>query len=221
MQGISVSAKIFEMTGRAWVRFGIIIIVTVICSLVITAIVWKRVGKELSLVGPYLDIDFFNLLCAVFGIIGLGITLFQITQIRSEQQIKDDTAAYIHGSYFKLSAARPVADSIGELQKLQSLINSTSDYNKASLTSFLERINKQIYVFDSLKQQQISLGCGTIIDCEKCLILLKELQGSLARIIEENLYSSFPRQSYNQKMTEIVSHINQCDSRLKSNVNVT
>jgi hypothetical protein len=38
-----------------------------------------------------LEIDFFNTVCGIFSIIGLGIAIYQLADLRSAQEIREET----------------------------------------------------------------------------------------------------------------------------------
>ena len=108
----------------------------------------------------------------------------------------------------------PVKEVLEYLSELQGLVND-GDYNKVTLTDFTDKINQCVNIISNIDNKQIIMNNGIIIDCGKCLTLLKELEDEFSRIMDGNLYSDFKRSSSNKKVSGIIAAVQKCDAELK------
>lgn len=70
-------------------RFGKLLLLTVGMSGLISCLVWGTLGKGFHKQLDYINLDFFNIIGVAFTIVGFAIAIFQIAELRNEQQIRN------------------------------------------------------------------------------------------------------------------------------------
>jgi hypothetical protein len=197
-----------------WEKFLILFGANTIISVLLAFLFYYFFGKEIRLTGQHLEIDFFNTVCGVFTIIGLGIAIYQIAALRKEEEIIAQTSKAFAIKHFKQMSIAPVKEVLEYLSELQGLVND-GEYSELTLVDFIDKINHCVNIISNIDNQQISLNYGNIIDCEKCLTLLKELEEEFSRILDGNLYGDFRRRLSNEKVSDIIASVQKCDAELK------
>src|SRR5580704_14457346 len=109
---------------RKWITFGWLFLANTFVSIGTAFFFYYLFGKEIRLHGGPLEIDFFNTVCGIFSIIGLGIAIFQLTDLRSEKQIMEETRKQIHTATFKRDYTGVLQEAVGLIRELDTLINN-------------------------------------------------------------------------------------------------
>jgi len=176
-----------DANSQKWWSFGKLCLIILMVSIAGGFLFYYWFGKEIHLLGKNLEIDFFNTVCGLFTIIGLGIAIFQIAEIRSEQQIIEETEFKVKTDFFRKENISRV-DEVGHLvTELRDLIND-SDYNEKSLNGFIAKIDRILDIFQKIDTQQVMLGCGTLVDCGKCVTLLEGIKEEFRGIVDKGDY---------------------------------
>jgi hypothetical protein len=180
---------------KKWMTFGWLFIANIVVSIGAAFFFYYLFGKDIRLRGGPLEIDFFNTVCGIFSIIGLGIAIFQLTDLRTEKQIMEETRKQIHTANFKRDYTSVLQEAIQSIKELDALMNNT-DFNKTTFESFLAKIDQIFERFHKVEIQQVAMQCGTIVDCQKCLTLLEQLSCDFREIMDTNTYQNFKKNYY-------------------------
>jgi len=161
-------------------------------------------------VGKYLEIDFFNTVCGLFTVIGLGIAILQIAELRNEKEI----VLAVKADYFKKENIGRIEDAVKLTIELREHIAGT-EYNQASLVAIIAKIDRIFDLLQKIENHQIIIGCETIVDCGKCLTLLEGMKVELRRIIDAQEYGQFRQNHYSGIVDQIKREVEKCEIEIK------
>jgi hypothetical protein len=186
-------------------------------SLVLSCIFWKVIfGKDFNIHRGYLEIDFFNTVGVVFTIIGLGIALYQIAELRTQQEIIRSTTETVNLQNFKITAYERCLFIKQQIEILQQRVIKEVSFSESILNEYIEILNSCINSLTTIEVYQNSLNAGSLMDCKKCLTLLAEIRSDTFKVIEEKSYPSFKKQSFNTKVGLALKRIFEHETKLKS-----
>jgi hypothetical protein len=180
---------------KKWISFGWLFLANTVVSIGGGFFFYYLFGKDIRLHGGPLEVDFFNTVCGIFSIIGLGIAIFQLTDLRSEKQIVEEARKKIHTANFKRDYTSVLQEAIQSIKDLDALMNKT-DFNETTFKGFLAKIDQILERFHKIEIQQVTIQCGTIVNCQKCLTLLDQLSTEFREIMDENTYQGFRKNYY-------------------------
>ncbi len=167
-------------------RFLWLLFLYIIISLLLSIIVWLCSGNRLIFSG-YFDINFYNTLCGAFTITGLSIAIYQIAQVRNEQEIKHLAGNEVRKDNFIRDASVKMNMLSLEMQDLQKCINNEALYSYTSINNYIERLNSSVNVFNNIETNQLILDGAPIINCNKCVTLMTALTKDFYNIIEKDV----------------------------------
>lgn len=203
--------------GITWKRFWKLFLSNLGISLILSCGIWKWVlGKDFNIGFYYINIDFFNTLGVVFTIIGLIIAIFQIAELRTQQEIRQQTIEQFKIHYFKTDAIYNLGFVKPKVQLLQQEINGEFQFSEAIIYSYIESLNSVNHILGNINSQQQNIGCDVIIECGKLITLLEEIDGDLHNVATQKSFTSFPKQHFNSKIGELITSISDCEAKLKS-----
>jgi hypothetical protein len=107
---------------KKWVIFGWLFLINTVLSIGLAFVFYWLFGKEIRLYGGPLEIDFFNTVCGIFTIIGLAVAIFQLTDIKTEKQIAEETRKQIHTASFKREFTGVIRGAVQSIHELEELI---------------------------------------------------------------------------------------------------
>ena len=201
---------------RIWIRFLLLFVGNFVISLVLSCLIWQyALGRELNLKGENLDLDFFNVLGVVFTIIGLGIAIYQIAELRSRQHVIEETTKDVKKQGFKLNALERYLGIRSQLESLQRRINSEVSFEEKVISKYADLVTSCVNSLNTIIEYQKALTTGPIIDCEKCVTLLSDMRGALYKVIEERSYASFKKQTFIINISEALKVVSQHEANLK------
>lgn len=160
-----------------------------------------------------MEIDFFNTVCGIFTIIGLAVAIFQLTDIKTEKQIAEETRMQIHTATFKRDFTSVMQGAVRSILELEELIEF-GDVNEVTLRTFLSKIDVVLDEFHKIEMQQIVIQCGVIVDCEKCLSLLGRLSADFRDVIDDNAYQSFPKNRCIGLVKDLKKEGDKCEAEM-------
>lgn len=198
---------------KKWVTFGWLFLINTVASIGLSFVFYWLFGKEIRLHGGPLEIDFFNTVCGIFTIIGLAVAIFQLTDIKTEKQIAEETRIRIHTASFKRDFTGIMQGAVGSILELEELIEF-GDVNEVALRTFLAKIDVILDEFHKMEVQQIVIQCGAIVDCKKCLSLLSQLSVDFREIIDNNAYQSFPKNHYIGVVKDLRKEGDKCEAEM-------
>lgn len=187
-----------------------------VISLALSCLIWQyALGRPLNLKGKDLDLDFFNVLGVVFTIIGLGIAIYQIAELRSRQQVIEETTKDVKLQGFKLNALERYLGIRSQLESLQRRINSEASFEEKVISRYVEVATSCVNSLNTIIEYQKALTTDPIIDCEKCVTLLSDMRVALYKVIEERSYASFKKQTFIVIISEALKVVSQHEANLK------
>lgn len=153
--------------SRTWPKLRWLIGFNALFSLLVTCLIWKFLFQRYFDIhwGQPLEIDFFNTLGVTFTIIGLGIALFQIAELRSENEIKEEATKLANKSHFLNDARREIPLILTQVKDLQIRINNDV-YSPEVIFGYINQTNDFENRLLSIRDRQLQLGVDPIIDCE-------------------------------------------------------
>lgn len=106
-------------SSKTWKKFLVLFIIILISSLLLSGLFWLWFGKEIHF-SKVLELDFFNTVCGWFSIIGIGIALYQIAELKDRKEIQDEAKKDVKTKKFNeesLVKCETVKTGLQELQK--------------------------------------------------------------------------------------------------------
>lgn len=192
-------------------NIGLILVIAAIVSVLF----WKWFGKELIIRFGYLEVDFFNTVCGILTIIGIIIALYQISELKTEEDIINSTIENTYQEIFKKDSISKFGSLKNDLIKFQERVSTACSYNINEINYYLTTLNRFIIEINEANNRQNSLKSLPIIDCEKSITLLSELMNECDKVNSKNLYGNFKKVYFMTKVTEIISLISDCEQKLK------
>jgi hypothetical protein len=202
---------------RTWPRFLLLLFGNLLASILLSCLVWRYVlGRKHTLQGKYLDIDFFNTLGVAFTIIGLGIAIYQIAELRGRQTIIEQTTDEVKIQGFKFAALERYLAIRNQLEALQRRINSEGTFAEKALSKYADVLTYCINSLNTILESQRTLTGNPIIDCEKCVTLLSAIREDLYKTIEERAYASFKKRTFIANIDSALIIVSRHEASLKS-----
>lgn len=158
------------MTAKNKRRFRNILLLLFAGSFLFSMIVWKWFGRNYNVSFGLLEVDFFNTLFATFGMAGLVIAIYQIAELRNENEIIIETIEQVEAKYFKNEAIYNFGFLKPKLQALQVSIITQTIVSEPLIDLYISTIVEVGNTFNIIGFHQNNLTCNALIDCEKLLI---------------------------------------------------
>lgn len=120
----------------------------------ISWLVWITLGKGFHKTADYLNIDFFNVIGIALTIVGFAIAIYQIAELRDEQQIRNDTIDEFKIRYFKNDALYNLGSVKPIMQALQRDINFQFNFSETIVAVHIGTLNSVNHVLGGIQSQQ-------------------------------------------------------------------
>lgn len=198
---------------KKWVAFGWLFLANTVISIGFAFLFYRLFGKEIRLSGGPLEIDFFNTVCGIFSIIGLLIAIYQLTDLRSEREIREEARKERDISNFRAQFTGVLQEAVRLIKELDDLMNN-ADFNRTSFEGFLAKIDQILERFHKVEIQQVAIKCGIVVDCGNCLTLLKTLSADFREIMDANAYQSFKKNRYIGIVKELKVEGDRCETEM-------
>ena|SRR5450432_644738 len=201
--------------SRTWPKLKRLIGLNALVSLLVTSLIWKflfRRDFSIHRGGP-LEIDFFNTLGVTFTIIGLGIALFQIAELRSENEIREEATKQANQIHFLNEARQDIPLILRQGKQLQIRINSDV-YSPETIYGYINQTNDFENRLLRIRDRQLQLGEDPIIDCENCVTLIGDFRTDLYNLVEGQTLVIFKRSNINSKVIPIIRKLSELESIL-------
>jgi hypothetical protein len=203
------------MSGTSWRLFRLLGLNTLI-SVLLSAFIWKfALQRDFNLRFGAVEIDFLNILGIVFTIIGLVYTFLQIADLPTREELIAKATENANRENFRWNATLGCVAIKGSMQTLQSRVNTELSFSEKVLSEYVNILNESFNTLTAILIYQKGLKQGPLIDCEKCVTLLKETRDETYKVIEEKSYASFKKQTFNGKIETIRLMIVQHEADLK------
>lgn len=204
------------MTRKNKERFILILIWLFIGSLIFSLSIWKWFGRDYNISFGTMEVDFFNTICGTFGMAGLIIAIYQIAELRNENEIRTETIEQVETKHFKDTAIYNFGSLKPQLQVLELSIVTQIIVSESVINSYIGTIIDVGHTFNIIGFHQKNLTCDALIDCEKLLILQSQILAELYQINNDKSYISFPKQKFIQEIGELITHVSLCETVLKA-----
>ena len=162
----------------------------------------------------YIEIDYFNTVCGVFTVVGLVIAIYQIAQIKTEQEIVELTIANTRIKTFKEDTLLRFNNFKAEILDFQSDI-SAGNYSDTTVKGFFRDLNRFKQLIQDTQFRQENLTNGDKIPCKDCVPLLDELIEECLRVMNIKLWGSLKRPLFFTHLKQILSIITDCEYKLR------
>lgn len=197
-------------------RFIKLLLLNISISGVTSWVIWHYLGKGFAKKPDYISLDFFNTIGVSFTIIGFVIAIYQIAELRNEQQIRNDAIDEFKIRYFKNDALYNFGYVKPKIQGLQREINNQFQFSDMIIYGYIDTLNSVNHIFGNIYSQQQIINCGVIIECGDLITLLKEVVSELHNVINQKKYTTFPKQRFNLRIGDLIEVIANCEMKLKS-----
>jgi hypothetical protein len=201
--------------SRTWPKLRWLIGLNAFFSLLVTSLIWKFLFlRDFNIRwGSPLEIDFFNTLGVAFTIIGLAIALFQIAELRSENEIKEEATKLANKAHFLNDSRREIALILMQIKDLQVKINNDV-YSPEVIYGYVNQTNDFENRLLSLRDRQMRLGGDPIIDCENCVTSIGDFRTDLYNMVEGHALVIVKRSNINSKLVPIIRKLSELESIL-------
>jgi hypothetical protein len=201
--------------SKTWPKLRWLIGLNALFSSVVTCLIWKFVfQRDFNIdLGRPLEIDFFNTLGVAFTIIGLAIALFQIAELQSEKEIREEATKQANKSHFLNDARREIPLILAQVKDLQVRINNDV-YSVEVIHGYINQTNDFENRLLSIKDRQLQLGGDPIIDCENCVTLIGDFRTDLYNAVEGQTLVIFKKSNINSKVVPIIRKLSEFESVL-------
>ncbi len=152
------------MMLKIQIRFTKILFSLVFSSILFSMLIWKWGGKELNFSSDHLDLNFFNTICGSFGIAGLLIAIYQISEIRNEREIRKDTIEGMKQRSFTDSALYNLGSIKPQLKAMQASIIKQTFLSEKIINSYIVTVTEATQVFHHIIYLQETLTIPISID---------------------------------------------------------
>jgi hypothetical protein len=202
------------MRTKIWNKIKWYILIVLLITATVSALFWLWFGKDLTVRFTYLEVDFFNTVCGILTIIGLIIALYQISEIKTEEEIVEKTIAATHKKAFTDESISKFAILKSQLQELQSRM-ANDIYSAEVIKNYSEIFTK---VIEEIKETNIrqKILSNPIIVCDNFVPLLEALLNECDRMIAKREYGKFKKTFFRTKLSKIIELISECEQQLKN-----
>jgi hypothetical protein len=201
--------------SMTWPKLRRLIGLNALFSMLVTCLIWKLLfQRDFNIrLGRPLEIDFFNTLGVAFTIIGLGIALFQIAELRSENEIREEATKQANKSHFLNDARREIPLILAQVKDLQFRINNDV-YSLEIVYGYINQTNDFENRLLSIRDRQLQLEGEPIIDCENCVTLIGDFRTDLYNLVEGQTLVIFKKSNINSKVVPIIRKLSELESIL-------
>ena len=190
--------------------FGVLLV-----SVFLSTISWKWFGNEYHLGESFLiDINFFATICNFFTVIGLGLTVFQVSKLRSEEQLKLAIQQEIQRSEIKNSSLIKCGSIRALLELLSNRIQDQVNFSRQTIWDYAYMTNECIHIMKFITRIQANLTGTGLMDGSEALSLLEQLFLEF-RQMDESTIKEFPKQTYLLQVRQVLLQMETCENTLK------
>lgn len=172
-----------------------------------------RFGHEVHFKGNHLEKEYFDAVCGVFAIIGLGIAIFQLAALKREEEVIAETTRNIHRQRFISESKEPVSQAIALVTDLKSLIVN-EDLNMVTVKSFQNKVGASLSILHHIDSEQDSIGCDPIVNSKNCVTLLEELQALFLQMLAKSDFVA-NKQGWIVTVDKLSKALEECLATLK------
>ncbi len=184
-------------------------------SIVLSAIFWKWFGNDYHLGETGLiDINFFATICNFFTVIGLGLTVFQVSKLRREEQVKIALQKDMQRSDVKNSSLIKCGSIRALLELLSNRIQDEINFSGKTILDYTYMTNECIHIMKFIIRIQADLTGARIMDGSEALSLLEELYLEFGQMDEATI-KQFPKQKYLLRIRQVLLQMETCEATLK------
>ncbi|MDQ2719713.1 MAG: hypothetical protein M3Z26_08150 [Bacteroidota bacterium] len=202
------------MTAKNKRRFRNILVLLFAGSFFFSMIIWKWFGKNYNISFGLLEVDFFNTLFATFGMAGLVMAIYQIVELRNENEIKNATTIEVKTTKFKQESLINCERVKGGLEQLRKRILN-DNFDDSVINGYINELYAFKDVWDAILIERQNLTEEPFEVCNNCLTSISELINDLFKVIDEKSFLVFKRQSVIEKISEINKNILSCENKFK------
>jgi hypothetical protein len=196
-----------------WGKFLWYFLANTALSLVFGLLLFWSFGNEIHFTGNALEKEYFDAVCGVFAIIGLGIAIFQLAALKREEDVIAETTRNIHIRRFIFESREPINQAIALITELKSLIIN-DDLNPVTVKGFQNKVSASLSLLHRIDSEQDSMECDTIINCKNGVTLLEELQILFLQVVTENDYV-VSKQGWVVIVDKLLKGLQECLAKLK------
>jgi hypothetical protein len=185
-------------------------------SVLLSYLCWHWFGYEYHLwESGVLEINFFATVCNFFTIIGLAMTVFQVSKLESDQIIRDKALEDIRQQDYKTNSLVKCGYIKRVLESLNDRMETDVNISRNTVTDYGYEINRAYSYLQSMLQRQGGLTKGILIDGKKALILLEQMEQELIAM-DETTIKNFPRSRHQLHIQKVLLEFESCENMLKS-----
>lgn len=198
-----------QILKKYLILFGSIIL----ASFGLSIFFWWWFGREIFF-GTTLEFDFFATLCGCLSIIGIGIALYQIAELKARKLIEDETTATVKTTNFNresLIKCEKVKTGLQGLKKR--ILNDT--YDATIISSYIEDLTNFRDIWENIAAESRNLTSVPFEECDNCLTSLSALINDLFQVLSEKSFIAFQKQMVIEKIRIISANIFACENKFK------
>lgn len=190
---------------------------SLVLSTIASGAIWKWIlGRPFNWGGDHIELDFINLVGIAFAVVGLLIALYQIADLQSRQELVSKTKMDAAVQNFKMNSLERCLQVKQNINILQSRVNLERDFTKKVLNGYAQLLTECLNDLITIEIYQKNCSFPPIIDCQNCVTLLSVAREDIYRIIQENAFPSFNRQSFLNELDRTLKLVLDHESILKN-----
>lgn len=143
--------------------------------------------------------DFLTVLCCFVTMIGFVITIMQISQMRSNSEVEENTELLTGLLKIKKDATT-----------LQNTIINQMTFTVEIVTGYITQCNGIINEMIEIKAKH-----NRIINCDNCIDSLTELNSNFDTVIEDGSFDKFKRRTYTDILRTLITQLSTLESTFK------
>lgn len=187
-----------------------------IISILLAALCWRWFGYDYHVgSGFILDINFFATVCNWFTVIGLGLTVFQVSKLENDHLIRAQAIREIRQQDFKARSLEKCGYIKRVLESLHDRIETDITISRATVNDYGTEIHLARSYLQAILQAQESVTGNPLVDGRKALTLLYSIEEELT-MMSDALIINFPRNRQQFHIHKALLEIESCISQLNT-----
>ncbi|MDB5209321.1 MAG: hypothetical protein JWQ30_148, partial [Sediminibacterium sp.] len=184
-------------------------------SLLLSTISWKWFGNDYNFgESSLLDINFFATICNFFTVIGLGLTVFQVSKLKNEEQLTLAIQQEMLRSEIKNSSLIKCGSIRALLELLSIRIQDEVVFSRQTLLDYAYMANECAHIMKFIVRTQADLTGTGLMDGSEALSLLEQLYLGFGQM-DESTIKEFPKQRYLLQVKQVLLQMETCENTLK------
>jgi hypothetical protein len=201
--------KTKKMVGKIVMRLSLIAFITSI-------LFWVWFDKKFNIGDSfYLEIDYFNTVCGILGIVGLYFAIYQIAELKTQEELIEETVNKTHIKIFKSNSLTTLTILRNELESFQMEV-VTDVYSKEIIVSYTQKLSKFVNKINETNARQQNLPGFNQIDCKKCIPLFQEMISDCNQVLSDELYGKLQRSLFSTNIIQSLEILATCENSLKN-----